>query len=61
MDDSARDDGPVAQGTPAENTPAAGQDTSMVSDVSSLLFPSLPRNINQANLVDFMSMWTLMQ
>ena len=61
VDDLARDDGPVAQGTPAENTPAAVQDASMVSDVSSLLSPSLPRNIDQANLVDFMSMWTLMQ
>ena len=25
------------------------------------MFPSLPRNINQATLLDFMSMWTLMQ
>ena len=61
VDDSAKGDGPVAQGTPAGTTPAAGQDTSMVSDVSRLLFPSLPRNINQATLLDFMSMMTLMQ
>ena len=50
VDDSARGDGPVAQGTPAGNTPARvftpdqqGQDTTMVSEASSLLFPSLPR------------------
>ena len=61
VDDLARGDGLVAQGTPAENTPAAVQDASMVSDVSSLLFPSLPKNIDQADLFDFMSMWTLMQ
>ena len=61
VDDLARDEGPVAQGTPAENTSAAVQDASMVSDISSLLFPSLLRNIDQANSVDFMSMWTLMQ
>ena len=54
-------DGPVAHGTPAGNTPAAGQDSSMLSDVSSLLFPSLPRAINQTTLIYFMSMWTLMQ
>ena len=54
-------DGPVAHGTPAGNTPAAGQDSSTLSDVSSLLFPSLPRAINQTTLIDFMSMWTLMQ
>ena len=61
VDDSARGDGPVAQGSPAGTTPAAGQDTSIVSDGSHLLFPSLPRNIIQANLLDFMSMMTLMQ
>ena len=55
-DDSARSDGSAAQGTPV-----ARQDNSMVSDVSSLMFPSLPRSINQETLVDFMSMWTLMQ
>ena len=60
-DDSARCDGSAAQGTPAGTTPVPRQDTSMVSDVSSLMFPSLPRNINQVTLVNFMSMWTLMQ
>ena len=61
VDDSARGDEPVAQGTPAGTTPDAVQDASTVSDVSSLLFPSLPRSINQANLLDFMSMMTLLQ
>ena len=60
-DGPARIDEPVAHGTPAGNTPAAGQDSSMFLDVSSLLFPSLPRAINQTTLIDFMSMWTLMQ
>ena len=55
-DDSARGDGSAAQGTPAGTTPVVRQDTSMVSDVSSLMFPSLLRNINQATLVDLMSM-----
>ena len=61
VDGPAVVDGPVAHGTPAGNTPAAGQDSSMLSVVSSLLFPSLPRAINQTTLIDFMSMWTLMQ
>ena len=61
VDGPAVVDGPVAHGTPAGNTPAAGQDSSMLSDVSSLLFPSLPRAINQTTLIDLMSMWTLMQ
>ena len=61
VDGPAVVDGPVAHGTPAGNTPTAGQDSSMLSDVSSLLFPSLPRAINQTTLIDFMSMWTLMQ
>ena len=34
---------------------------SMLLDVSSLLFPSLPRAINQTTLIHFMFMWTLMQ
>ena len=59
-DDSARGDGSVDQDTPTGTTPVTGQDTSMGSDASSLTFPSLPRNISQATLVDFMSMWTLM-
>ena len=61
LDDSARGDEPVAQGTPAGTTPAAVQDTSMVSDVSSLIFLSPPRRINQANLLNFMSMVTILQ
>ena len=52
--------GSAGHGTPAGTTPVARQDTSMVSDVSTLIFPSLLRSINQATLVDFMSMWTLM-
>ena len=60
-DDLARDDGPAAQGTPAENATVDRQDASIVSDVSSLIFPSMPRRINQETLLDFMSMWTLMQ
>ena len=43
VDGPAVVDGPVDHGTPAGNTPAAGQDSSMLADVSSLLFPSLPR------------------
>ena len=51
-DDSARGDWSAAQGTPAGTSPVARQDTSMVSDVSSLMFPSLPRSINQCVSVD---------
>ena len=68
VDDSAGGAGPVAQGTPAVMTPARsitpdrqGQDTTMVSEASSFLFPSLLRQINQTSLLDFMSMMTLMQ
>ena len=53
--------GSAGHDTPAGTTPVARQDTSMVSDVSSLMFPSLLRSINQVTLVDFMSMLTLMQ
>ena len=60
-DDSSRGDGSADQDTPTGTTPVTGQDTSMGSDTSSLTFPSLPRSISQATLVDFMSMWTLMQ
>ena len=59
-DNSARDDRPAAQGTPAGNATVDRQDASIVSDVSSLIFPSMPRRINQETLLDFMSMWTLM-
>ena len=54
-------DGPAAHGTPAGNTPSAGQDSSILTGVSSPLFPSMPTAINQAALIDFMSMWTLLQ
>ena len=54
-------DGPAAHGTPAGNTPSGGQDASILTGVSSLLFPSMPTSINQATLIDFMSMWTLLQ
>ena len=56
-DDWARGDGSADQDTPTGTTPGIGHDTSMGSDASSLTFPSLPRNISQATLVDFMSMW----
>ena len=59
-DDSTRDDGPAAQGIPAGNAPVDRQDASIVSDVSSLIFPSMPRRINQEMLLDFMSMWPFM-
>ena len=52
-------DGPAAHGTPAGNTPLGGKDASIVTGVSSPLFPSMPTSINQATLIDFMSMWTL--
>ena len=51
-------DGPAAHGTPAGNRPSAGQDSSILTGVSSPLFPSMPTAINQATLIDFMSMWT---
>ena len=51
----------MAHGTPAGNTPAAGHNSSLLSDFSGTIFPSLPKAINQNQLVDFMSMWTLMQ
>ena len=54
-------DGPAARGTPPGNTPSGGQDASILTDGSSPLFPSMPTSINQATLIDFMSMWTLLQ
>ena len=49
-------------GTPAATSPAGdGSDVSRSTGTSSLLFPSIPRSINQETLVDFMSMWTLLQ
>ena len=66
--DSAGGADPVGQGTPARTTPARsqtpdqqGQDSTMISEDGSVIFPSLPRRINQANLLDFISMMTLMQ
>ena len=39
-----------------------GPDVSIQMGTSTpLLFPSIPKTINQATLVDFMSMWTLLQ
>ena len=46
---------------PAATAPGGGPDVSMLTGTSSPLFPSIPRSINQATLVDFMSMWTLLQ
>ena len=60
VNDPAWMDEPVAHGTPAGNTPAAAHDSSLSSDFSAI-FPSLPKAINQNQLVDFMAMWTLMQ
>ena len=54
-------DGPAAHGTPTGNTPSGGQDASILMGVSSPLFPSMPTSINQATLIDVMSMWTLLQ
>ena len=48
-------DGPVAHGTPAGNRPSAGQDSSILTGVSSPLFPSMPTAINQAMLIDFIN------
>ena len=48
-------------GTPAATSPGDGPDVSRSTGTSSLLFPSIPRSINQETLVDFMSMWTLLQ
>ena len=50
-------DGQAAHGTPTGNTPLGGQDASILTGVSSLLFLSMPTSINQATLIDFMSMW----
>ena len=68
VDDSARGVGSVVQVTPAGTTLAAaftpdrqGQDNTMVSDASSLISSSLPRQINHTVLLDCLSMMTLMQ
>ena len=55
VDGSARQENPAA-------TPVGGPDVSIQTGTSTpLLFPSIPKTINQATLVDFMSMWTLLQ
>ena len=54
-------DGSAGHGTPAGTTPAGGPDASVLTGTSSPLFPSIPTSINQATLIDFMSMWTLLQ
>ena len=46
-------DGSAGHGTPAATTPGGGPDVSMSTGTSSPLFPSIPRSINQATLVDF--------
>ena len=42
-------------------TPAGGPDASILTGTSSPFFPAIPTSINQATLIDFMSMWTLLQ
>ena len=42
-------------------TPAGGPDASVLTGTSSPFFPAIPISINQATLIDFMSMWTLLQ
>ena len=54
-------DGSAGQENPAA-TPVGGPDVSIQTGTSTpLLFPSIPKTINQATLVDFMLMWTLLQ
>ena len=55
VDGSSRQENPAA-------TPVGGPDVSIQTGTSTpLLFPSIPKTINEATLVDFMSMWTLLQ
>ena len=42
-------------------TPAGGPDASVLTGTSSPFFSAIPASINQATLIDFMSMWTLLQ
>ena len=65
---SAGGSGPAGQRMPAGTTPAMSQtpdqqrhDSVMASEDGSVIFLSLPRQINQTSLLDFMSMMTLMQ
>ena len=56
-DHSARGDGPAAQGTPAGTAPVDRQDTSIVSDVSSLMFPSLMCPDNTSLFISYCVIW----
>ena len=54
-------DGSAGQGNPAA-MPVGGPDVSSMTGTSTPPpFPSIPKTINQATLVDFMSLWTLLQ
>ena len=54
-------DGSAGQGNPAA-TPVGGPDVSSLMGTSTPpLFPSMPKTIDQSTLVDFISMWTLLQ
>ena len=54
-------DGSAGQENPAA-TPVGGPDVSILTGTSTPpLFPSIPKTINQSTLVDFMSLWTLLQ
>ena len=46
---------------PAATAPGGAPDVSMLTGTRSPLFPSIPKTINQATLVDFMALWTLLQ
>ena len=53
--------GSAGQGNPAA-MPVGGPDVSSLTGTSTPpLFPSIPKTINQSTLVDFMSLWTLLQ
>ena len=54
-------DGSAGQENPAA-TPVGGPDVSILTGTSTPpLFPSISKTINQSTLVDFMSLWTLLQ
>ena len=58
---AAGGDGSAGQEHPAA-TPVGGPDVSILTGTSTPpLFPSIPKTINQSTLVDFMSLWTLLQ
>ena len=42
-------------------TPVGGTDASVLTGTSSPFFPAIRTSINQATLIDFMSLWTLLQ